>query len=143
MRRREAAAACIAVVLLVGCDQLGNPEQFATGPTVWTSPYGRLVTTTRSFRDESTIRRLVSEGMDGLDHADPSIGPKESLTIVVVVPRSLKQIRRPRVNVVTTFKLAGRPAISRRWAASVSSEKWSAAFALPAPPEDAITSLGP
>ena len=143
MRPREAAAACIALVLSIGCDQLGNPEQFATGPTVWTSPYGRLVTTTRSFVDESTIRRLVSEGMEGLDYADPSIGPSESLTIVVVLPRSLERIRQRRVNVVTTFKLPERPPISRRWVASVTSDKWSAAFALPAPPLDAITSLAP
>jgi hypothetical protein len=134
---------CIAAVVLVGCDQLGNPEQFATGPTVWTSPYGRLATTTRSFRDESTIRRLVAEGMSELDYADPSIGPRESLTIVVVVPRALRQIRRRRVDLVTTFKLRDRRPISRRWAASISSDRWSAAFALPEPPVDAITSLVP
>ena len=143
MRRRSALGASIAVVVLIGCDQLGNPEQFATGPTVWTSPYGRLVTTTRSFRDESTIRRLVSEGMKELDYADPSIGPSESLTIVVVAPRSLRQIRRRRVDLVTTFKLRDRRPISRRWTASISSDKWSAAFALPEPPLDAITSLAP
>ena len=76
-----------------GCEQLGNPPQFATGPTQWKGEQGHLVTTTRSFRYEKTIRRLVSEGLGELDHADASIGPSQTLTIVSVVPRGLSQRR--------------------------------------------------
>ena len=67
-----------ALCFVCGCKQLGNPPQFATGPTQWTGEQGHLVTTTRSFRNEKTIRRLVSEGLGELDHADASIGPYPS-----------------------------------------------------------------
>ena len=128
-----------------GCDQLGNPEQYATGPTSWKDQYGHLVTTTRSFRNEKTIRRIVSEGLEDLDYADPSIGPSETLTIVVVVPRAIfpRYGGRREVKLATVFKLRGRPAVTRRWSAPAESRKWSAAFALPEPPVDAISSLAP
>ncbi|MGB8224223.1 MAG: hypothetical protein WCF10_16655, partial [Polyangiales bacterium] len=63
---------------LAACDQLGNPPQFATPATIWDDEHGRLETMTRSFRDENTIRRLVSEGLGELDYADPSFGPSQT-----------------------------------------------------------------
>jgi hypothetical protein len=126
-----------------GCEQLGNPPQFATGPTQWNGEQGHLVTTTRSFRNEKTIRRIVSEGLGELDHADASIGPSQTLTIVSVVPRRLSQKRRRAVKLVTTFQLAGRSPLVRRWSAPPSSRHWGAAFALPKPPSDAVTSVAP
>ena len=142
--RPSARWACAAAVLLVaGCDQLGNPKQFATGPTRWKDAQGQLTTTTRSFNNENTIRRLVSEGMEDFDYADPSIGPSQALTIVVVVPHTLRASRRREVKLVTTFKLRGRAAIVRKWTAPMSSRKWSAAFALPEPPVGAVTSVAP
>jgi hypothetical protein len=129
--------------LLVGCDQLGNPPQFATGPATWNEDQGHIVTTTRSFRNENTIRRLVSEGLGDLDHADPSIAPSQTLTLVSVVPRRLQRTRRREVRLVTIFKFADHTPVVRRWKAPVSSRHWGAAFATPAPPTGAITSVAP
>jgi hypothetical protein len=130
--------------LLGGCEQLGNPPQFATGPTEWKNDeYGHLVTTTRSFRNEKTIRRLVSEGLEDLDHADPSIGPSQTLTLVSVVPHRLRRQRRREVKLVTIFKLTDQAPIVRRWSAPPSSRRWNAAFALPEPPSGAATSVAP
>jgi len=129
--------------LLVGCDQLGNPPQFATGPTASNDELGHLVTTTRSFRNEKTVRRIVSEGLGGLDHADPSIGPSQTLTLVSVVHRRLKPTRRRQVKLVTIFKLSDQAPIVRRWSAPVSSHRWNAAFAMPKPPVGAVTSVAP
>jgi len=126
-----------------GCDQLGNPAQFATGPTPWKDQHGHLVTTTRSFKDEKTIRRLLAEELEGVDYADPSIGPEQALTVVVVVPRALRPTRRQKVKLVTVFKLAGRPPITRRWTVPRDALKWSAAFALPEPPLGAVSSVAP
>jgi hypothetical protein len=132
-----------ALCLLVGCDQLGNPPQFATAPTQWTDGNGLVVTTTRSFRDAKTIRRLAAEGLDALDYADSSIGPSQTLTLVSVQPRSLRVTGRPRVALLTTFRLSTGASLTRRWSAPASSSRWSAAFALPEPPEGAVTSVVP
>lgn len=128
---------------LVGCDQLGNPKQYATGPTVWRGPHGHLVTATRSFRGEKTIRRMVAEGLEGLDHVDPSIGPDQTLTFVSVVARALRAQRTRTVELVTVFEMPDRRPVARRWKASADSRHWGAAFAMPAPPTDAVTSLAP
>lgn len=128
---------------MVGCDQLGNPQQYATGPTSWSDAYGDLVTTTRSFRNEKTIRRLVSEGLNDLDYADPSIGPSETLTLVFVAPRRIRIPHGSTLTLVTLLELPDRKPIVRRWTAPASSRSWSAAFALPSPPTKAVTSLAP
>ncbi len=130
-------------VCLAACDQLGNPPQFATPATIWDDENGRLETTTRSFRDENTIRRLVSEGLGGLDYADPSVGPSQTLTLVTVVPRRLDGPRRQAVELVTIFKFSDRPPVVRPWVASASRHRWAAAFATPEPPVGAITSVAP
>jgi hypothetical protein len=141
------AAFWLALVLLAaGCDQLGNPPQYATPPTSWKDARGHLVTSTRSFKNETTIRRLVSEGMDGFNYSDPSIGPSQALTLVVVVAHALgprRQARRGKVELVTRFELPGRRAIQRTWSAPPTERKWSAAFALPAPPVKAVTVVAP
>ena len=142
MRRLEAALGLLAIGALCGCDQLGNPPQYATPPTEWRDANGHLVTTTRSFRNEKTIRRLVSEGMGDVDYAEPSIGPSQTLTVVVVVPRSFRASRRGEVPLVTRFELPKRT-IERRWKVVPENRKWSAAFALPAPPEKAVTAVVP
>ena len=144
MNRRSRLTALVTIGLLAtACDQLGNPRQFATGPTSWSDQNGRVVTTTRSFNNEATIRRLVSEGMEGFDHSDPSIGPSQTLTLVVVVPEALRATRRPRIELTTTFKMGERRPIRRRWSVPARSTKWSAAFALPEPPVGAITAVAP
>lgn len=140
--RRSLLCLCV-TSCLAACDQLGNPQQYATGPTSWNDEYGHLVTSTRSFRNEKTIRRLVSEGLDDLDYADPSIGPSETLTLVFVVPRRIRVRHGSNVPLATIFKLPERPPIVRRWAAPASSRHWSAAFALPEPPVSAVTSVAP
>jgi len=129
--------------LLVGCEQLGNPPQFATAPTQWDDEQGHLETTTRSFRNEKTIQRLVAEGLGDLDHADPSIGPSQTLTLVSVVVHELRRKRRREIELVTIFKLADPAPIVRRWSAPPSSRHWHAAFALPEPPSGAVTSVAP
>lgn len=139
-RPRRAWILC-SLAVLVGCSELGNPPQFATGPTV--DPRGHLETTTRSFRNEKTIRRIVGEGLGDFDYADPSIGPSETLTLVSVVVRWPGIVGGPPVQLVTIFEMAGQPPIVRRWSASGSSRRWSAAFAMPEPPKDAVTSVGP
>jgi hypothetical protein len=132
-----------ALCLLGGCDQLGNPPQFATAPTDWTDGNGHIETTTRSFRDEKTIRRLAAEALVAFDYADSSIGPSQTLTLVSVEPRSLKLTGRPRVTLVTTFRLRSGEPLTRRWTAPATSRRWSAAFALPEPPQGAVTSVAP
>jgi hypothetical protein len=131
------------LILLGGCDQLGNPPQFATDPTQWTDGNGLIVTTTRSFRDEKTILRLAADGFDQLDYADSSVGPSQTLTLVSVEPRSLGMTGRPRVTLVTTFRLSHGKPLTRRWSAPASSSRWTAAFALPEPPLGAVTSVVP
>lgn len=128
---------------LGGCDLLGNPQQFATAPSAWNDKNGRLVTTTRSFRNEKTIRRLVSEGLGDLDHADASIGPSQTLTLVSVVPRKLRLTGRSDLQLVTIFKFSEHSPIVRRWSAPASSNRWDAAFAMPEPPSGAVTSVAP
>jgi hypothetical protein len=132
-----------ALCLLGACDQLGNPPQFGTAPTEWKDENGHVVTTTRSFQDETTIRRLASEGFGELDHVDSSIGPSQTLTLVSVVPRTLRVTGRPSVTLVTTFKLSSGAPLTRRWSAPASSRRWNAAFALPEPPQGAVTSVVP
>jgi hypothetical protein len=129
--------------LLAGCEQLGNPPQFATGPTKWNGPHGHLITTTRSFRNEKTIRRLVSEGLSDLDYTDASFGPSQTLTLVSVVPHRLDRKKRRAVELITSFKLANHAPVVRRWSVPTSSRQWNAAFALPEPPSGAVTSVAP
>ncbi|MGB8331941.1 MAG: hypothetical protein WCE62_17580 [Polyangiales bacterium] len=143
MSSRERACIIGVFWFLGACDQLGNPPQYATAPTVWDDPRGRLETSTRSFRNESTIRRLVSDGLGELDHADPSIGPSQTLTIVSVAARRFDPIGRRSVPLVTVFKFSNHTPILRNWSADVSSRRWTAAFATPEPPAGAVTSVAP
>lgn len=143
MSRRSLVGLLGSVCLVVACNQLGNPPQFATGPTEWSDANGRLVTTTRSFRDEKTIRRLASEGLGDLDHSDAAISPSQTLTIVSVVPRKLRMTGRPTLTLVTTFKLENQALVSRRWVVPASGRRWTGAFALPEPPLGAATSVEP
>ena len=129
--------------LICGCDQLGNPEQLTTGPTIWKSNQHELVTTTRSFLNPATIRRLVADGLDDLDHADPSIGPEQTLTFVMVASGRLRPIRPGSMKLVTVFEIEGQRPVARHWNAARGSRQWAAAFALPAPPSAAITSVAP
>jgi len=141
---RPSGAWLIAAICLLGaCDQLGNPPQFATGPTEWKDGRGHLDTTTRSFRDEKTIRRLTSERLGELDHADASISPSQTLTVVSVVPRTLRTPRGPGLTLVTTFEFRNHAPLRRQWSAPASSRHWNAAFAVPEPPLRAFTSVGP
>ena len=143
MKRTSLALASILVFSSGACDQLGNPPQYATAPTPWKDARGHLVTTTRSFKNEKTIRRIVSEGMDQLDYSDPSIGPSQTLTLVHVVPRAVRRSRRGNVELVTRFELRGRRVLDRAWQVSASKRTWSAAFALPEPPIKAVTAVAP
>ena len=109
MSRPERAAfalwACLLLVAAAGCDQLGNPKQYATGPTPWKDQRGHLVTTTRSFKSEKTIRRVLSGGFEDFDYADPSIGPSQTLTLVAVVARAVRptRSRRQEIKLVTKY----------------------------------------
>ncbi len=146
MRPRSRTAALLAVVIalfIAACDQLGNPPQYVTGPTSWQNGQEDLITTSRSFRDENTIRRLASEGLQELDHADPSFGPSQTLTIVSVVPRRLLPSRGGAIVLVTVFELEGQAPEVRRWPVSAPARRWTGAFALPGPPKAAVTSLAP
>lgn len=139
MSRPRGLLALGALSLVVGCDQLGNPEQLTTGPTVWRSGQHELVTTTRSFRNPNTIRRLVADGLDDLDYSDPSIGPDQTLTFVVVARGRLRPFRPGPMTLVTRFEIPGRRPIARGWNAPGGLRQWAAAFALPAPPSAAVT----
>lgn len=136
-------ALVLASVLYGGCDELGNPEQLTTGPTVWKTPRHELVTTSHSFRSERTIRRLVEDGLENFDVADPSIGPGETLTLVTVAARRLRPLIPDSMRLVTRFAFRERAPVTRQWAVSGRSRQWRAAFALPAAPTDAITSVAP
>ena len=140
--RPSVALVALVVMSCAGCEQLGNPEQYTTGPTSWKDQNGHLITTTRSFKDEKTIRR-ISEGLEDFDYADKSIGPSEALTIVLVQPRTLRMTRRSRLKLTTIFKLEGQPPITRTWSVPASADRWRAAFALPEPPLGAVTSVAP
>jgi len=142
-RPRQPLALAALFSLILGCDQLGNPKQLTTGPTVWTTNHHDLVTTTHSFRNPKTVRRLVADGLGDLDYSDPSIGPDQTLTFVTVAPRRLRPVRPRAMTLVTRFEIPGRNPIARRWNAPADSRSWGAAFALPAPPSDAITSVAP
>lgn len=133
----------IFVLCCCGCEQLGNPKQFATGPSTWRDAQAHLVTTTRSFTDEHTVRRLLSEELKDLDYRDPSIGPSETLTVVAVVPRGLRPTMKRRLKLVTLFKFERRKPLTREWKAPRDARKWTAAFALPEPPVDAVSSVAP
>ncbi len=133
----------LASLLAAACDQLGNPKQYSTGPASWNDEHGHLITQTRSFRNEKTIRQLVSDGFEDFHHADPSIGPTETLTLVFVVPRAIRVHHRGALTLATIFKLPDRPAVVRRWTVPASARHWRAAFALPAPPLSAVTSVVP
>ena len=140
---RSAGLVLTMVGLLAGCDQLGNPEQLVTGPTVWSSNHHELVTTTRSYRDPSTIRRLVEVGLEGFAHADPSVGPNQTLTLVTVAPRRLRPVVPGPLTLTTRFELPGSRVIERRWRSPPDSRHWSAAFVLPDAPVAATTSAEP
>lgn len=131
------------LLLILGCEQLGNPEQLTTGPTAWTTRHHELVTTTHSFRNPKTIRRLVANGLEDFDYADPSIGPDQVLTLVTVAPRRLVPIRPGPMKLVTRFEIPEQRSIARYWNAPAGSRQWDAAFALSAPPSEAITSVAP
>jgi hypothetical protein len=133
----------VLTLLACACEQLGNPPQYATAPTPWKDARGHLVTTTRSFKNEKTIRRIVAEGMDELDYSDPSIGPSQTLTLVQVIPRAFRPTRAASIDLVTRFELRGSRVLNRAWRAPSSKRKWSAAFALPEPPINAITAVAP
>jgi hypothetical protein len=141
--RPSVALLALAMLSCTGCEQLGNPEQYTTGPTSWKDGNGHLITTTRSFKNEKTIRRITSEGLDDFDYRDASIGPSEALTIVLVRPRTLRMTRRRTLKLTTIFKLEDRPPITRTWAVPASSDRWRAAFSLPEPPIGAVSSVGP
>lgn len=134
--------ACLGLVL-AGCEQLGNPEQLTTGPTVTTSDRHELVTTTHSFRNPTTIRRIVDDSHDRFAHADPSIGPDQTLTVVTVAPRRLRPIRPGPWVLITRFELPGGRVVDRRWRSVEGERLWEAAFALPAPPTAAATTVAP
>lgn len=143
MKRTSLALVSVLALLSGGCEQLGNPPQYATGPTPWKDGHGHLVTTTRSFKNENTIRRIIAEGMGKLDYSDPSIGPSQALTLVEVVPRAFRPARSGNVDLVTRFELRGRRVLNRSWRAPSSKRRWSAAFALPEPPIKAVTAVAP
>ncbi len=142
-RRRQLLELGAVFSLVLGCDQLGNPEQLTTGPTLWKSSHHELVTTTHSFRNPKTIQRLVSDGLGELDYSDPSIGPDQTLTFVMVAPRRLRPLRPGPMTLMTYFEIPGQRSIARRWNAPGGPRQWVAAFALPAPPSAAITSVAP
>jgi hypothetical protein len=143
VKRPNGLLVLIALVAVHGCDQLGNPPQYTTGPSPWEDARGHLVTSTRSFRNESTIRRLASEDLSELDHVDPSVGPSQTLTMVSVVPRRLRASPGPTIVLVTIFELEGQAPVVRRWSVSASERRWNGAFALPTPPKAAVTSVAP
>ena len=142
MSRRSSTWA-ILVVLALGCEELGNPKQLTTGPTIWRTADHELVTTTHSFRNPKTIQRLVEDGLDDLDHSDASIGPNETLTFVTVAPRRIRIMKPGPIQLVTRFEVPDRGLIERRWRAPASARRWDAAFALPGPPSQAVTSAVP
>jgi hypothetical protein len=137
------ACALLLALGCFGCDQLGNPKQFATGPSSWKDAQAHLITSTRSFTDEHTVRRLLSEELKDLDYRDPSIGPSETLTVVAVVPQGFRPTLSQQLQVLTLFKFEGRAPITRSWTAPRDERKWTAAFALPEPPADAVSSVAP
>jgi hypothetical protein len=140
---RRLEAALFVVLLVAGCEQLGNPRQYATPPTQWRDANGQLTTSTRSFRNQKTIRRLVSDGMEDLDYSAPSIGPRQTLTIVDVAAQSFRASRGGKVNLVTRFELPNGQTVERGWKVAPEPPRWTAAFALPAPPKKAITAVVP
>ncbi|MEM7434083.1 MAG: hypothetical protein AAF436_02955 [Myxococcota bacterium] len=140
---RLAWLALAVLPLTASCDQLGNPEQLTTGPTVWNTDQHELVTTTHSFRNPKTVRRLVEDGLEGFDYADASIGPSQTLTFVTVAPRRLRPLVPGPMSLETRFELQDNLVSVRRWPVPGGGRLWNAAFALPAPPVAAVTSVAP
>ena len=85
----------------------------------------------------------MSGGLEDLDYAAPSIGPSQTLTIVDVIARSFRASRGGAVGLVTRFGFPDGRTLERRWQVPPEHRKWSAAFALPAPPDEAVTAVVP
>lgn len=138
---------CLAIGLAVlgpsACDELGNPEQLTTGPTVLEYGGHELVTTTHSFRNPKTIRRIVEDEPTRFVYSDASIGPEQTLTVVTVAPRRLRPVRPGRMTLTTRFEFPGGTVVERRWQSVEGSRLWEAAFALPDPPTAAATTAAP
>lgn len=141
--RRNLVAWTLLLSLGAGCDQLGNPEQLTTGPTISRTNQHEFVTTTHSFRNERTIRRLVQDGLEGFDYADASIGPEQTLTLVTVAARGLRPLMPGPMRLVTRFEFGDHAPLTRPWPVPGGVRQWEAAFALPAAPTAAVTSVGP
>ncbi|MEM7137160.1 MAG: hypothetical protein AAF500_11305 [Myxococcota bacterium] len=138
-----ASLALVWLALTASCDQLGNPEQLTTGPTVWDTDLHELVTTTHSFRNPKTVRRLVEDGLESFDYADASFGPSQTLTLVTVAPRRLRPLVPGPMSLETRFDFPDNMVAVRRWPAPGGGRLWNAAFALPAPPVAAVTTVAP
>lgn len=81
--------------------------------------------------------------MEDLDYSAPSIGPRQTLTIVEVAAQSFRASRGGKVNLVTRFELPNGQTVERGWKVAPEPPRWTAAFALPAPPKKAITAVVP
>ena len=81
--------------------------------------------------------------MQDLDYADPAIGPSQTLTIVVVVPRAIRPGPLPRLRLITRFEFESKRVLSRKWTVPLEERKWTAAFALPERPTKAVTAVAP
>lgn len=130
-------------VLLLACEALGNPPQQITPPAVWSRGRASITTTTQSFSNAKTIKRLVREGLGDLTYADDAVGPGQTLTLVTAVPSWRQRRRQTPARLVTVFEMANGRKVERRWSGPPHDREWRAAFALPDAPRTAITVLAP
>ena len=129
--------------LVLACEAMGNPPQQVTPPAVWTHDRASITTTTQSFSNARTIKRLVREGLGDLTYADDAVGPGQTLTLVTAVPSWKQRRRQTPARLVTVFEMADGRSVERRWSGPPHEREWRAAFALSDAPRAAITALAP
>lgn len=124
-----------------GCDELGNPPpmQGQTPLVQWRSPIVALTTQSETVppsRADDLFRRLPPSSLDHYERAGAG-----ALTLVTVEPRWAGRVRVGSVPLVTRLTLPDGSVEERHWAAPSTARVWRAAFALPAAPVEAVTTL--
>lgn len=137
----HAAAAVLALLATLACDDLGNPPPSAgaTQPVQWRSPIVALTTQSQTVpysRADDLFRRLPPSSLDHYER--PEAG---ALTLVTVEPRWAGRVRIGTVPVVTRLTYSDGTVDERHWAAPTTVRVWRAAFAVPSAPVSAVTVL--
>lgn len=128
----------IALLFGTSCEEIGNPLPLEgeTPLTAWISPYGRLLTETRSL-PAAQARPLEARQVDYRD--DDRRGRVR--TLVGVNATWSRSVVPARLRLVTTFELRGGKMIDRTWEVVGYLGRWRGLFSLPDVPVAAMTRI--